>query len=517
MKTKAPKILMITFYGFEMIGVRILHALLESLGYEVITIFFKDLKPNQMSTPTEKEYQILIDKVLEYSPDLIGMSLMSGSFLVAKETTLRLKKRTNIPIIWGGVHPTIAPEECIDNADMVCVGEGEDVLLELLENIEKGRSITTVKNIWLKKKNRVIKNQIRDLIQNLDRIPFPDWTNKNKFYIEDERFVERNANKAVYVISTTRGCPFSCTYCGNNAIKSVYRGKGSYLRRRSVENCIKELRLAKKLFPNTIIVDFEDDVFTFDHKWIKDFSKQYLRKIKIPFHCLSHPQLADEKIFLSLKRAGLAEVKIGVQSGSEFVRQNIYRRYETNQQIRAAADMFHKYKIKVSYDFILNCPFETEKGKKETLNLILNLPCPFSINTYSLVYFPKTELTELALKKRLIRESDIDGCSQKTLQQYSLRLDLQSTKEDIYWASLIKLAGVSIFPRSVVRKIYRLTFFKKRPLLLRDITEFVLKIDYFKGLIGLVIYYLVSKKPQLIARYILDRVRFSRLLNIVQI
>ena len=111
---------------------------------------------------------------------LICISCMTYSFIAFTRLAKKIKK-FNIPIIVGGIHPTIRPEECLDYADYVCVGEGEEVIPELANRLEKNKRIDDIKNIWLKKNGKIVKNKLRPLIKDLDKLPVPTFKSENLF------------------------------------------------------------------------------------------------------------------------------------------------------------------------------------------------------------------------------------------------------------------------------------------------------------------------------------------------
>ena len=116
--------------------------------------------------------------------DLIGLSFMSQYFDRAAQITEHLKKRLDIPIIWGGTHPTCRPDQCIQFSDMICIGEGDLTILELVEKLSKKESYSDIKNCWFKKDGRIIKNIEGEIIQNLDELPYLDYDLEDHYVLE---------------------------------------------------------------------------------------------------------------------------------------------------------------------------------------------------------------------------------------------------------------------------------------------------------------------------------------------
>jgi len=153
----------------------------------------------------------LAKEIISKKPDLIGISVFSANYQRALTISRELKKISpKTPIIFGGIHPTSVPEVVIKEkcVDMVCVGEGEEAMLELLDSYKNNQVDTSIRNIWFKNAKHIIKNQVRPLISNLDNLPFPD---KNAFYQTQPKNM-----KDEYCCISSRGCPFACSYCGNS-------------------------------------------------------------------------------------------------------------------------------------------------------------------------------------------------------------------------------------------------------------------------------------------------------------
>lgn len=268
------KIVLISLYCYDSFAIRSLYSLLKNKGYDVEAVFFKQLVSNRMEHPSDKEMQLLLGLLKQWNPALIGLSVRSPFFGIAKDLILRIRGEVDSVIVLGGIHATICPEECIRYADIVCIGEGEDPLLELCRNMAIGRSITQIRNLWIRKGNKVIKNDIRPLLQDLD-VSGPDYSDARKYFIDNDALSDCDPileNKS-YSIMASRGCPFQCTFCINSMLKRIYKGKGSYVRKRSVVDVINELMVAKRRFRNLKRVMFIDEVFVLDKEWIGRFVK----------------------------------------------------------------------------------------------------------------------------------------------------------------------------------------------------------------------------------------------------
>lgn len=345
--------------------------------------------------------------------DLVGISLMTNFFDNAVQITQRLKKDLDTPVIWGGIHPTIRPMECLDYADMVCVGEGEETVVELAKKIEKGRNYQNVQGLWLKNKNEVIKNNIRPLIQNLDSIPFPDYDCKNHYILDDKCLRKMDENllqrytEGTYMTIPTRGCPFGCAYCCNNTLNKMYP-RQKPIRERSADNVIRELMQVKTKLPKTVNIKFDDDAFFIKNvEEISKFCKKYKENINLPLIITgANPStLAREKMAL-LVDAGLRVIRMGIQTGSKRMKK-LYGRYYTNQQVKRAVEIINEFKNKIErpvYDIILENPWETDEDLTETLMFLCEFPAPYVLQFFSLTFYPETELYRKAKAEGLITD-----------------------------------------------------------------------------------------------------------------
>ncbi|MCK4648944.1 cobalamin-dependent protein, partial [bacterium] len=284
-KNKKPILTLIFLYGIENRGVRYISSFLKEHGFSVNIIFFKQWVNNAIRPPSRREVKLLMDLLSDLESSLIGIGLGTPYLRIATQLTKEIKKRFKTPVIWGGIHPTISPEDGIDIADIICVGEGEEPLLDLMKTLERGKNLEEIPNLWIKVDGKIQKNPLRPLIEDLDRLPFPDYGGSDKYFIEDNRLKRCDPllKDSEYRIYPSRGCPFNCKYCNNSILRKVYQGKGRYYRFRSPENVIAELAYARDYFKNLRRIKFDGDTFFFPEKWISRFSSLYKERIGIPF------------------------------------------------------------------------------------------------------------------------------------------------------------------------------------------------------------------------------------------
>jgi len=387
-------------------SLRVISSYIKKCGHSTSMIFI----PSQLNDTNLSRLRHLIE---ELETEVVGISVMTDYFHKAKLITQELKDNLEVTIIWGGPHPTICPEESLNFADMVCIGEGEEALLELLNKMDKKQDYYKTKNIWFKKEGKVIKNDLRNLAEDLDRYPFPDYDIGSQYILTREGFQkltgltlkEKIAGR--YVILTSRGCPFSCDYCYNSYLRNIYRDKyKSYIRWRSIDHVIGELKYAQNsLGPLSRICILDDIFLARNSSEIKEFAKQYSKEINLPFYALANPNLITEEKIRILGNCGLDTMQVGIQTGSEKIAQNVYSRNVSNSKILQATNILRKYRVSRICDIILNNPYESKDDIIKTIELLLKIPKPFKLQGYGLIFFPGTALFERAQKDNYISVS----------------------------------------------------------------------------------------------------------------
>lgn len=393
-------------YDLRTIGALNVSTFLRDNGYKNSFIYFF-IRPGSKKASKEASDN-LISFLRSINPDIIAFSLTTFYFHTVKNLTVHIKNLLPCAlIIWGGIHPTVAPEECLNFCDIVCLGEGEEPFLELVQKIEHNIDFCKTKNLWIKRNQVIYKNDIRHLCENLDSRPFPyiDWN--NTYVLDNEAIVPltkelfnkyRPMGGIVYDIMASRGCPFSCTYCCNSKLNKMYRSKGKILRFRSVDHILSELKYVTNNFPEVKIFDFQDDAFgSAPEDYIYRFCKAYKEKIGLPFHIRIMPNMINEKKIKLLKDAGLVGAVMGLQ-GSDRMNIEIYKRPTTQKLFIDVAHILHKNEIVGRYDVIIDNPYSCEEDEIEAISTFMNIPKPYGLIIYSLAFFPFTELTENAMK-----------------------------------------------------------------------------------------------------------------------
>jgi len=402
----------------DIIGLKYLHYTLLNNSCVSLFLCLPNFNPNDADALEQiKKF------VLECSPSLIGISLMSVEYNNACALTTYLKNNfTSIPVLWGGIHPTIAPKMCLDYADYVCVGEGERTILDIAravdgnERLYLNEGLSSINNLCYRGDNGQVKqNPLYPLIENLDEIPFYDHIPVHSFIQAhkdilplSKKIFQKYARYSgtTYSVMSSRGCPFSCTYCCNNFISRLYGSRN--VRRRSIAGIICELERAVQNNPQIEYINFQDDCFlACTSEYLKEFCEIYQEKIKRPFIVRSIPVYINRDKMASLKRAGLAWISVGLQSGSDRVCREIYQRRSLRADFLKAAGLIKDFRIAAFYDVILDNPFETQEDQLETIQTLLETPKPFYTQFFSLSLYLGTELYTRAQQNSLNMESSL--------------------------------------------------------------------------------------------------------------
>ncbi len=369
----------------ERLGIMTLSSILKKEGHSVKLLLTGGLSEEKCMA-----------HITDYKPDILAYSIMTGEHSYHIELNQMIRSNYNCFSIFGGPHPTFKPEMINKKyVDAICIGEGDNSFLELVSSLEGGKDFYNTPNMWFKTPDgRIIKNEIGVLVDDLDRIPFPD---RALFYDADPALCARG----IKLFMSMRGCPYKCTYCFNLAYNSMIRGKGQMLRYRSVDNMIAEIKeVALKYFIDRVFID--DDTFLLKPEgWLEEFADKYHRKVNIPITCNVRANLVNDITCSLLKKANVRTVFMGVECGNSEVANSILGRNLSNDKIIDACKLLHKYKIKFITQNLIGLPVDNPlKEDLKTLDFNISLKPDYAWS--SLLYpYPGTELGRIAIEKGL--------------------------------------------------------------------------------------------------------------------
>lgn len=370
--------------GIKPPGIMYLSSSLKERGHEVRAV--------DISNSNLDQY------VLDYSPHFLAYSTWSGS----DEEFLKINKHlkgilnNNVISIFGGPHPTFFPDFINEEGvDIICRGEGEEAFVELADRVQKGDNYNDVKNLWVKQNGTVIKNDCRPLKENLDDFPLPD---RQLF-----DGIPEVMNYMEYVINT-RGCPFNCSFCFNQQIKDIYGLKQIKIRRRSVDNVISELIDIKKRNNKVQYIQFVDDIFPFEKDWVNEFKIKYLKEINLLFSINCRANLVKEENMRLLKEAGCQVVNMGVESGTDYVRNVIFKRGMSRETLLSASQIIKKCNLFLHTTNILGNPVEDSfTDACETIKLNIEMKTDYAIGSLLNPYY-STAIWDYCLQKGYINK-----------------------------------------------------------------------------------------------------------------
>lgn len=323
------------------------------------------------------------------SPDVVGFSVTTGYQRRYLSLGQRLKDTLSNPpmIVFGGPHPTFFPAVVLeDGVDVVCRGEGEGPIEEILDAVDKRQPIDGILNLAFNRNGRLEMAPLRPLVD-VDALPFPDRE------IYREYPIISRAGMATFMAS--RGCPYSCTFCFNSEMTNLTRGCGTWVRFRSPENLLSEIERvvsARKLR----FIDFHDDIFTLRRKWLKEFLAGYAQRIGLPFSCQVRADLVTEEVAKDLKDSGCARVSFGLESGDETIRNEMLKKGVKDDHIRQAAAILRRTGIPFFTTNMMGLPGETlaQAFKTLELNIEIGTRCAW-VSLFQ--PFPGTQLAQYCL------------------------------------------------------------------------------------------------------------------------
>ncbi|MCP4987317.1 MAG: radical SAM protein [Colwellia sp.] len=375
-------------------------------------------------------------KLKEYNPDVVAYNTIMGTQDMLLDVNREVKKvLPGVLSIFGGVYPTIVQDFIHEEGvDSICVGEGEQPIVELMDALSKGKDYTNIKNLHFKINGEIIKNSMRPLEHNLDTLPFPDRDvlySKNKILkgIIARRFFSK------------RGCPFSCNYCFNPNMKSAYKGLGRFFRTRSVSNVIQEMEEVMEKYPSPT-VHIQDDTFTHnDPDWVLEFAEQYGQRIKIPFTCILRIGTFNYSMMKALRDAGLFHVLMGVETASEELRKNVLGRNYSNEKVIESCQMLNDLKVKFRALNMIGIPQGGLEEALKTLEFNRRLK-PFSAQATIFQPYPGTSMSNFSKEHGYL--PDDFNMKESTNLFAKTNLDFGNAKEGRQIIVLQRLFNVSL-------------------------------------------------------------------------
>lgn len=298
-----------------------------------------------------------------------------------------IAKRINpeLPVVLGGIHPTVMPEQSFREGlvDFVIRGEGEITFAELLDSLSGKGSIEEINGLTYWKKGKAYNNPKRDFINNLNSLipPARDLLINVSHYDSED----------LGLMMGSRGCPFECTYCASNNMWT------RQVRYRSADNILKEMQAVHRKYGTTQF-SFEDDSFTSNKKLITEFCRKKVNtRFDVKWSAITRINLLTDELLSTMKKAGLNHIRVGIESGSDKILRDTKKRL-TVEDYKKGASLIRKHKIYWSAYFMLGLPTENREDIIATVNLMKEIQpdyCTVSIFTP----YPGTQIFAELLKE----------------------------------------------------------------------------------------------------------------------
>lgn len=377
----------------EIVPIGCLHvgSALKNAGYEVNIIHC-----------TELEIDRYVDEIIKANPFWVGFSVMTGpQTMHSAWMSRKIKAESDIPIVWGGIHPSLLPEQCLqeDYIDIVVIGEGEDTAIELTQRLENKKKLDGVLGLGYKIKTgcqlELFINPRRPFIKDLNadryRLNF-ELLDIHKYFLK----ADTGKYQSVFSYKTSRGCPFDCGFCYNRAFNlGKWRGK-------SAEGVIEDISYLKRTY-GVDAVKFYDDNFYVDRKR----ALKILEGIGIPAKTDIRIDMVTEDLAAKIKEFNVFDVLIGIESGSDRIL-NLLNKGFTADHIKKKVEILAKYNLKVGYSAIIGLPTETEEEMNSTIDLILwihSIHKNKSVTIGPYLPYPGSALYEWAIQQGFIPPS----------------------------------------------------------------------------------------------------------------
>ena len=364
--------------NFQPMGIYHLSASLKAAGHRTRVV--------DASSP-----KAVLKAIEEFKPRMLAISTLTTRYrLFQREICPEVKRAfKDIFIVIGGLHVTLMPESIGDDGiDAICRGEGDYVLVELVNRLDGDEDYLNTAGFWFKENGEVFKNPAAPLIADLDGLPMPDRG------ITDIYPYCRDIPIGIFI--TSRGCPFACTYCSNASLRELYPDTPGFFRVNSPARAVEEMELAVKRYGYKRIV-IMSEVFGVQKKWLAEFAELYRSRIGLPFWCQLHPSMIDEERAEMLKEAGCATVGLGIEAGNPRLRREVLGRRVTDDQIVEGIRILHRYGIKVHAANMIGLPESDLESDLETIDLNLKAGVDFpDVSIFQPL--PKTRLAERAVE-----------------------------------------------------------------------------------------------------------------------
>ncbi len=346
----------------------------------------------------------LLEELREWNPDVIGFTVLTDTYPWALSMAQEIKTRKIGGVIFfGGMHVTLSAKPVLMNdcVDFGCVAEGEHMMVDFVKSLQRGQIDYSVDSLVYRKNGKPHENPVRPQGDNLDELP---WLDTDLMYEAAPAF----RLMRTYHTLTSRGCPYTCTFCSHSVTNSVFQGTVKTLRRRSVDDVIAELKMAKAKYRMKRVM-FWDELFTLQPKWVEAFAERYREEINVPFLAAGHPMQLSDKMIEVLESANCGHITLGAQHPfDETVRRKLFNRIHSNERLNHILDRLHQTKMYVNTDNIIQLPNQTIEDALKYVDFYLEHPVD-EASTFFLRYYAGAEITENAYRQGYLTDEQYES------------------------------------------------------------------------------------------------------------
>jgi len=341
--------------------------------------------------------------ISKYHPDMVGLTAMTSSIYNAGNIISEIKEiSSKIITVLGGVHASALPEQTmkeLEKLDYLIFGEGEKTISELIRVITNRGDLKSVKGIVFKKGEEIIKNEPRELIENLDEVPFParhliPMELYEKHHVT--RGFSRKEVKAIEIM-TTRGCPNQCIFCAGHI------NYGQRVRFRSYENITSEMKECIEKYKTTHF-SIEDDTFTLKRDLVVKLC-DFFKNNRLTWNCNARVNCVDEDLLKIMARSGCKKVAFGIESGNPIILEKIKKGITVSQAIKAVKSAKKAGIRYIECDFMIGAHVdETVDDVLDSFKLIYKL-MPDFLAVSIMCPYPGTEIYKMMLDKQYLHKN----------------------------------------------------------------------------------------------------------------
>jgi len=391
-------------------------------------------------------YNQLKKKLREEKPDVVGITTLTFTLIDVLQTARIAKEiNSNTKVVLGGPHVNIYPEETISfpEIDFLILGEGEKPMKDLVDNLDKIKNLHTLKGIVFKDRDKIVNTGPRDLIQDLDSLPFParHLTPYKKY------FSTLSNTDPVTTMFTSRGCPYNCLFCDRPHLGKIFRA-------RSAKNVVDEMEECQKMGIKEIFI--YDDTFGVDRQRMLDICLDIKkRNLDIAWDIRTRVNTVDKQILKALKEAGCQRIHYGVEAGTQKIL-NVLRKGITLEMAEKAFKWTKKAGIQTLAYFMIGSPQETRRDILQTINFAKKIKPDFICFSLTTPY-PSTDLYSLGLKEKVLPYDYWRGFAKNPKPDFiPLIWEKELSRKELI--SLFKKAYRSFYlrPSYIFKKIFQL-------------------------------------------------------------